>query len=98
MKLIDALHDIGDRTKHAGRVMNEGKYDVIHIHLKKDEVIASHHAKEEALIIVRTGKVQFGVEDETVLLTNEQILQMEPYEKHDLKALEETDLILLKIK
>jgi|SRR5690625_4819057 len=98
MKRVDTKHDIGGKTKHAERVLSEDKYDIIQIHMKKGEVITSHHAKEETLIIVRTGKVYFIVEKETMTLTNEQILQMDPYEKHSLEALEESNLILLKIK
>jgi len=98
MKLIAGLDNLDEKTKHAERVLSQPSYDVIQIHLEKDEVISTHHAKEETLIIVRTGKVRFVVEEETVVLTNEEILQMDPYEKHCLEAIEETDLILLKIK
>src|SRR5699024_772409 len=98
MKRVDTKHDIGGKTKHAERVLSEDKYDIIQIHMKKGEVITSHHAKEETLFIVRTGTVNFIVEKETMTLTNEQILQMDPYEKHSLEALEESNLILLKIK
>ena len=97
MKLITTLHDIGENSKHAERVLKGTKYDVIQIHMNQGEEITEHHAKVETLIIVRTGKVQFNVEGEDVILTNEQILQMEPFEAHSLKALEETDLILMKI-
>jgi len=98
MKRVDTRHDIGAKTKHAERILNEDKYDLIQIHMKKGEIITSHHAKEETLIIVRTGKVYFTVEEEKMTLTNEQILQMDPYEKHSLEALEEANLILLKMK
>lgn len=96
MKHIQTSHDIGEKQKFANRVLNQSKYDVVHIHMKKDEEITTHHAKVETLIVVRTGKVLFVVEDKTIELTNEEILQMEPYEKHSLKAIEETDLLLMK--
>jgi len=98
MKLIEGLDNLSEKTKHAERVLSQPSYDVIQIHMEKDEVISTHHAKEETLIIVRSGKVRFVVEEEPVVLTNEEILQMDPYEKHYLEAIEETDLILLKIK
>lgn len=97
MMLISSPHEIGDKKKHAGRLLNQPKYDVVQIHMKKDEEITTHHAKVETLIIVRTGKVSFTVEGETVILTNENILQMDPYEEHSLTALEESDLLLLKM-
>jgi len=97
MKLVDSLHDIGDKAKHASRVLNKSKYDIVQIHMKKGEELSNHHAKVETVIIVRAGKVNFNVEGEDVVLTNEQILQMDPYEEHSLQAIDETDLLLLKI-
>lgn len=98
MKLVETKHDIGEKAKHAQRILNQPKYDIVQIHMKKDEEITTHHAKVETLIVVRSGKVSFTVEGKTVLLTNEQVLQMDPFEEHSLKALEESDLLLLKIK
>lgn len=98
MKLIESAHDSGDKKKFAKRLMKEKQYDVVHFHMKAGEEITEHHAREETLIIVRTGKVKFDVEGETVELTNEEILHMEPYEKHSLEAMEETDFLLLKIR
>ena len=98
MKHIQTPYDIGDKQKFANRKLSQSKYDVVHIHLKKAEEIKTHHAKEETLIVVRSGKIRMKIEAKTVELTNEDILQMEPYEKHDLYALEETDLLLIKFK
>ena len=98
MKVIDTLHELNGRTKHAERKFVDDKYDVIQIQMEENEEITEHHAREETFIIVRDGKVEFDIEGEKVILTNEKLLQMEPYEKHSLKAIEKTDLILLKIK
>lgn len=98
MKHIQTPYDIGDKQKFANRKLSQSKYDVVHIHLKKAEEIKTHHAKEETLIVVRSGKIRMKIEAETVELTSEDILQMEPYEKHDVYALEESDLLLIKFK
>jgi|SRR5699024_2806349 len=98
MEYVDIWADVEEKDRYANRVMKRDKFDVVHIHLKKDEEMGSHHAKEETLIIVRNGKVQFTVEEKTVELSKDGILQMEPYEEHDLKAIEDTDLFLLKFK
>lgn len=98
MEYVDVWHDVEKKTRYANRVMKREKFDVVDIHLKKGEEMGSHHAKEETLIIVRNGRVQFTVEGKNVELTNEGILQMDPYEEHDLKAIETTDLFLLKFK
>ena len=98
MEYVDIWHDIGSKDRYANRVMKKDKFDVVNIYLKEDEEMGAHHAKEETLIIVRKGRVEFTVEGKTVELTKDGILQMDPYEKHDLKAIEETDLILIKFK
>src|SRR5699024_11679075 len=98
MKLEKTIHNIREKGKYAKRMLSEEKYDIIQIHMKKEEEITAHHAKEETLIIVRTGEVLMNIEGESVTLTNETVLQMNPYEEHDLKAIEEADLLLLKIK
>src|SRR5699024_11801347 len=56
MKHIQTPYDIGDKQKFANRKLSQSKYDVVHIHLKKAEEIKTHHAKEETLIVVRSGK------------------------------------------
>src|SRR5690625_5230163 len=98
MKVIDTLHELNGRTKHAERKLASDKYDIIQIQMEENEEITEHHAREETLIIIRDGKVEFDVEGKKVVLSNENLLQMDPYEKHSLKAVEKTDLILLKIK
>src|SRR5699024_3563395 len=98
MKLEKTIHHIGEKGKYAKRILSEAKYDIIQIHMKKEEEITAHHAKEETLIIVRTGEDLMRIEGESVTLTNETDLKMNHYEEHELKAIEEADLLLLKIK
>ena len=98
MQVVTSTHDIGDDKKFAKRLFNEEKFDLIHIHLKQDEQLSEHHAKEEVIVIVRTGKVEFDFEGKKVTLTNEDILHMESNEKHSVIAIEETDFILMKVK
>src|SRR5699024_6484876 len=98
MEYVDIWHDLGEKSRYANRVMKKDKFDVVHIHLKKDEEIGYHHAEEETLIIVRNGRMQFNVEGRVLELTKEGILQMDPYEEQDMKSLKKTDLFLLKFK
>lgn len=98
MHVITSPHNIGKHQKFAKRLFNEDKFDLIHMHLKEGEQLTEHHAKEDVLVVVRTGKVEFDFSGEKVTLTNEDVLHMEPNEDHSVLALEETDLILLKVK
>src|SRR5699024_5941316 len=68
MKHTQTPYDIGDKQKFANRKLSQSKYDVVHIHLKKAEEIKTHHAKEETLIVVRSGKIRMKIEAETVEL------------------------------
>src|SRR5699024_2648362 len=98
MEYVDIWHDLGEKSRYANRVMKKDKFDVEHLRLTNDEEIGSHHAPDPTLIIVRNGRIRFNVEGRVVELTKEGILQMDPYEEHDMKALEKTDLFLLKFK
>src|SRR5699024_4911879 len=98
LKHIQTPYNIGDKQNFENRKLNQTKYDVVHIHLKKAEEIKTQHAKEETLIVVRSGKIRMKIEAKTVELTNEDTLQIEPYEKNDLNELEKTDLLLIKFK
>jgi quercetin dioxygenase-like cupin family protein len=97
MQLIESNHNFSSK-KHAERLLQREQYDVINIYMQAGEEITEHHAKEETLIIVRAGKVKFDVEGKKIILTDKKMLQMEPYEKHSLKAVEESDLLLLKFR
>lgn len=98
MRVITSTHDIGEHNKFAKRLFNEEKFDLIHMHLKRGEQLTEHHAKEDVVVIVRTGKVEFNFDGKIVTLTNEDVLHMEPAEKHSVLAIQETDLILVKVK
>ncbi|HLR42835.1 MAG TPA: hypothetical protein VK067_06320 [Pseudogracilibacillus sp.] len=98
MRVVETSHDIGDGTKHAIRLFNQDKYDVVQVHMKKGETLTDHHAAEEVLIVVRTGEVVFTFGEERVNVTNKTILQMDPYEEHGVEALEESDFLIIKIK
>src|SRR5699024_8092198 len=97
VKLAHSQHDIGSARKHAQRIFNEEKFDLIHMHLKQGEQLSKHHAKTDVVVIVRTGIVEFDFSGKKVTLTNEDILHMDAYEDHSVLAIEETDLILVKI-
>src|SRR5690625_3813380 len=98
MEYVDIYNDLGEKSRYDNRVMKKDKFDIVHIHLKKDEEIGSHHEEEQTLIIVRNAPIKFNVEGRVVEITKECILQMDHYEEHDMKALKKTDLFLLKFK
>lgn len=98
MKMFETKYQLNDKAKHMEKVMNVDNATVTNIQLRAGEEIAEHDSKNEAIIIVRTGKIQFTVEGEPAIVTPETILHLAPLEKHSLHALEDTDLLLVQVK
>ncbi|WP_153721797.1 cupin domain-containing protein [Sporosarcina cascadiensis] len=97
MKLIDTKYQLKDKEKHVGKVAGVEHADVLNIQLRKGEEVAEHDADREVFIIVKRGRVQFTVEGEPVEVTPDNMLHMAPLEKHSLYALEDSDVVVMKI-
>ncbi len=80
------------------KLASHERYDLVSIQLKAGQEIPTHDAPHIALVIVRSGKVLFTVEGQELILTGSEVLHMEPKEKHSLKAIEDCQLFLLKLK
>ncbi|WP_205628836.1 cupin domain-containing protein, partial [Acinetobacter baumannii] len=51
----------------------------------------------DAIIHVVTGRIRFGVGDEVVELTKDIVLHMNPGEEHELEAVEDASLLIIKV-
>lgn len=98
MKLFETKYQLNDKAKHLAKVATVDNATFTNIQLQAGEEIAEHDSKNEAFIIVRKGKIQFTVEGEPLIVTPESLLHMAPLEKHSLRALEDTDLVLIQVK
>ena len=87
-----------ERAKNVEKVTDIREHALVNIQFKSGERIAEHDAAEHVVVIVRRGRVAFTVEGNEVTVTNEAVLVMEPNERHSLVALDDTDLLLVKIK
>lgn len=97
MNLIPAPYKLEEKPKHIARLLTLENASVVNIQLKTGETIAEHDSKREVLIIVRQGAVIFDVEGTETLVTQDNVLHMSPLEKHSLRAIEDTDLVVLQI-
>ncbi|GGA34564.1 cupin domain-containing protein [Psychrobacillus lasiicapitis] len=79
------------------KVVQFDSHQVLNIQLRKGEEIKEHDAKEDVLIVVRKGKVLFTVKGVEQLVTTGHILHINPLEIHALKAVEDADVIVIKI-
>lgn len=98
MEVFKTRYELPDKPKHIQQALELDKAEIINIQLRTSEVLKEHHAKVDVLIIVRSGLVEFTVEGERVKLTSERILHINAYENHHLLALEDTDLLVIKLK
>lgn len=97
MNLIETPYLLEEKEKYVSKVVQFDNHQVMNIQLRKGEEIKEHDAKEYVLIVVRKGKVLFTVDGIEQLVTTGHILHMNPLEKHALKAVEDADVIVIKI-
>lgn len=84
--------------KKLTKIASHEQYDLVSIQLAAGEGIPAHDAPHTVLIIVQSGKVLFMVEGREQELISSTILHMDPKEQHSLQAIEDCNLLLLKIK
>ncbi|MFT9849255.1 cupin domain-containing protein [Aneurinibacillus sp. REN35] len=70
---------------------------VINLQLRAGQRVGRHHTPSDAIIHVVSGRVRFGVGDESVELTKDIVLHMNPREDHELEAIEDTSLLVIKV-
>ena len=98
MDLINTPYYLNEEHKHISKVLNFEKVNVVNMQLQLGETVAEHDVDADVLIIVKTGKVVFTVEGEEVEVSPQNVLHMNPGERHSLKALEVSDFLVLQIK
>lgn len=98
MQHIQIEQLLQDKVKHAGKVAAGAGYDVMNIQLKAGESIAEHTAPGEVLIVCRKGRVKFDVEGQITELDADALLMLEPNEKHSLEAVEDCEVVVVRLK
>lgn len=94
---IETAYRLEEQKKHIGRLLTLDNVNVTNIQLQAGETVPEHHSKREVIIVVRRGAVLFDIEGKEVLLTQENVLHMNPLENHSLLAKEDTDLIVIQV-
>lgn len=98
MKHIQVEQFLQDKEKHTGKVAAGVGYDVLNIQLRASETVAEHSAPGEVLIVCRKGRVKFYVEGQVTELDANALLMLEPGEKHSLEAMEDCEMIVVRLK
>jgi quercetin dioxygenase-like cupin family protein len=97
MHLIETPFLLEEKEKNVSKVIQFDNNDVVNIQLRIGEEIKEHNADANVLIVIRRGKVIFTVEGEEQVVTSNNVLHMNPLEKHALKAVEDSDIVVIKI-
>lgn len=97
MELKPTTWMLDDKDKHVSKVLMLENVTMMNIQLKTGEIIPEHDSPREVLIIVKRGSVTFTVENEEVVVTSENTLHMAPFEKHSLRATEDSDVMVMQI-
>lgn len=95
MQLLPVDHTI-TRPKQGSKIFQEAHREIMHIKLRKGEEIKEHDSPKHVFIFVKSGEVEFTVSGEKHVISTENLLYMEPYERHALKVLSDVSILVMK--
>lgn len=98
MELYEMALQLGEKSKHVQKVAAFERTNIVNMQLAAGEEIPAHDADADVLIVVISGRVEFTVEGETVEVYPDRLLRMLPKERHSLKAIEDSNFLVLQIK
>ena len=79
-------------------LLDEDKLQITHLQIKKGEEIPSHKSDKNVVVVIYKGKVDFVWENGNDIIVPGDIITMEANELHALKAIDESDLMVIKAK
>lgn len=77
-------------------LVDEENLQITHLQIKKGEEVPSHKSDKSVVVVIYKGKVDFTGENETQTIVPSDIIVMKPNEMHALRALEDSDLMVIK--
>ncbi|MDO5047278.1 MAG: cupin domain-containing protein [Anaerococcus sp.] len=94
MKKLQA-NNLAGKFEH---LIEEDKIILTHLQIKKGEEIQSHKVDRDVLVIIYKGKVDFTTDKASEIIEPGDIIRLDKNEGHALKALEDADLFVVKVK
>jgi quercetin dioxygenase-like cupin family protein len=86
----------GEKGISRTQVLDFDQGVVVNLQLKSGKKIPRHHANCHVLVFVISGEVLFGVSDQRFHLKAGSLLQMNPFEEHDIEAIQDASLLVIK--
>ena len=78
--------------------LDEEKLQITHLQIKQGEEIPSHKSDKNVVVVIYKGKVDFVGENGNEIIVPGDIITMEANEVHALKAIDDSDLMVIKAK
>ena len=79
-------------------LLDEDKLQITHLQIKQGEEISSHKSDKNVVVVIYKGKVDFVGENGNEIIVPGDIITMKPNELHALKAIDNSDLMVIKAK
>ena len=79
-------------------LLDEDKLQITHLQIKQGEEIPSHKSDKNLVVVIYKGKVDFVGENGNEIIVPGDIITMEANEMHALKAIDDSDLMVIKAK
>ena len=79
-------------------LLDEEKLQITHLQIKQGEEIPSHKSDKNVVVVIYKGKVDFVGENGNEIIVPGDIITMEANEVHALKAIDDSDLMVIKAK
>lgn len=79
-------------------LIDEDKLQITHLQIKQGEEIPSHKSDKNVVVVIYKGKVDFVGENGNEIIVPGDIISMEANEMHALKAINDSDLMVIKAK
>lgn len=79
-------------------LLDEDKLQITHLQIKQGEEIPSHKSDKNVVVVIYKGKVDFVGENGNEIIVPGDIITMEANEIHALKAINDSDLMVIKAK
>lgn len=98
MEIFEMPYQLDNKKKHVQKVAKFEKTNIVNMQLAAGEEITEHDADADVLIVVNSGRIEFTVEGTVTEVSPGVMMRMTPKEKHSLKAVEDSDFLVIQIK
>lgn len=91
-------HKVNEDIEMFEHIIDKEGQQVTHLFIREGKELSTHAVDMSVVVVPFKGKVEFTGESGTETISPGVVIEMEPNEKHSLKALEDSQLIVVKSK